>query len=354
MGGIFGGKPKVKQSVRVVETRIPGPDASLEILYGQSIGSASSSGSINNPILSSISPSLANIASNITGIPGLTNIGSNPLSALTQAINPQQFLCNIGGIGNLGSIFGGGMGSNLLGSTGLSSFMGSGNALGSVIGGVVPGLGGGLGSLGNLGSLGGLGGAVGALGTAVPIISGVLGAIGGLFGKTKKTVQTTTEVLGPFLESFEGWRYALAIRDISILSEKYAAQSQIVSSNFVTPFNMRTVRLVVSENIPSQTLAPSFDRTTEWIQYSISMDGGQNWHRIAPRSHVFAKVPRKYLINQELPEGADTTKIDSIMTEDGKAFQIKFMAVIVRPNDQENLSPILNGYRLLLEGDTEL
>ena len=42
------------------------------------------------------------------------------------------------------------------------------------------------------------------------------------------------------------------------------------------------------------------------------------------------------------------------MTEDGKAFQIKFMAVIVRPNDQENLSPILNGYRLLLEGDTEL
>src|SRR3989344_4721756 len=112
MGGIFGGKPKVKQSVRVVETRIPGPDASLEILYGQSIGSASSSGSINNPILSSISPSLA-------------NIGSNPLSALTQAINPQQFLGNIGGIGNLGSIFGGGMGSNLLGSTGLSSFMGS-------------------------------------------------------------------------------------------------------------------------------------------------------------------------------------------------------------------------------------
>ena len=242
-------------------------------------------------------------------------------------------LGNIGGLGNLGSIFGGGMGSNILGAGGLSSFIGpsAGGALGSVIGGVVPGLGGGglsgiLGSgtigIPGIGGLGGLGGALGAVGTALPIISGVLGAIGGLFGKTKKTVQTTTEVLGPFLESFEGWRYAIALRDISILSERYAAQSQMVSSNFITPFNIRTVRLVVSENIPSEKLAPSFDRTTEWIQYSISMDGGQSWYRIAPKSHVFASVPRKYIINQELPEGADPTKLGSIMTQDNKAFEI--------------------------------
>jgi len=155
------------------------------------------------------------------------------------------------------------------------------------------------------------------------------------------------------IEVFKGWRYAIGIRDINIMSYEYAPKSEIISKRYVTDQPIRHAMLYVNEKIPQEFL-DVIAKGNEWIKYYVSHDD-VNWHRISPMHHhplgKENEFPAKILeFTTTATEQQDLLQIHKQqITVEKPIHGLRFKAVMERPTNKDSLkqlTPILEDYSL--------
>lgn len=90
------------------------------------------------------------------------------------------------------------------------------------------------------------------------------------------------------IEATQGWRYAIGIRDINIMSYRFDKKSMYVSKRFEINGGISRLMLYANEKIPTSYL-DRIETSNDWIQYEISFDD-MNWMRISPMHHEPTKA----------------------------------------------------------------
>lgn len=183
-------------------------------------------------------------------------------------------------------------------------------------------------------------------------LGAAVGAIVGLLCSST-TVTEDTEVKGPFVEDFPGWRYCIGIRDIQALSFEYQQSSTYISQPHKLPKPAKTISLEAVEDIPEHFYKDQLSKKNDFIRYYISVDGGNSWKPISPLTHTPVDddfPPQTYIINSG--ESEDTRSPHrGYIDIDEEAREILFKAELSRPTEGDNIAaytPSLLEYRLLI------
>ena len=155
------------------------------------------------------------------------------------------------------------------------------------------------------------------------------------------------------VESFIGWRYAIGLRDINIMSYQFKEKSEFVSKRFETKESIKKVMLYVNEKIPESYLS-KISTSNDWIQYYISIDD-VNWHRISPMHHQPVSAdgvfpPKIFEINGNKTDLESSFQLHKEYLESEKEVKgIRLKVLMQRPvdiEDSESTTPILEDYAL--------
>jgi hypothetical protein len=145
-------------------------------------------------------------------------------------------------------------------------------------------------------------------------------------------------------------RWAIGVREIGIYSFEYEESSEIVSIPFRSPKPISKVSLRVDELVPS-----SYPTNIRWIQYFVSPDNGNTWHRINPLDtpssfNESSGIPIPRIINFNPDFSTEDDDQNKYIKTNTPVIDIRFKAVLIRPSGEDflNTSPILKGYRLLI------
>jgi hypothetical protein len=172
-------------------------------------------------------------------------------------------------------------------------------------------------------------------------------AAAGIFYYNNLREKTVEEPI-PHVEAFDGWRWAIAIRDINAMSNEYAEYSSFTSINYELNNPISEVSLEVKETIPKEFYIYDLSKTNEWIKYYMSFDNGTTWHRIAPLSHNTEHdfVPKIISVNSGISkeqQNPDKTYVD--YDHDVKNVMIK--VELYRPKDSiGTATPVLHNYTI--------
>lgn len=145
------------------------------------------------------------------------------------------------------------------------------------------------------------------------------------------------------LEQVSAYRYVIGLRDVLLASYMFEPESEYVSEPFYSSTPIKAIELDVDVDIPAQ-----FPQDQDWLEYYISVDDGQNWHRIYPRNVYKAQAKTKYLFNSGMQKSGRIDEIGYIesLTE---IHQVQLKIILKRPEDikdAEYYTPIVYGYEL--------
>jgi hypothetical protein len=193
-----------------------------------------------------------------------------------------------------------------------------------------------------------VGSALGLLGIGGPIGGALMlgGAIiGGLFGGSTTTT-TSEDIISDNvisnLELMNGWRYSIGVKDLNILTNSYEATAEVVSENYIVPFQIKEITMNSSQTTPAGY--PS----GEYFKHYISLDNGKSWNQISPMNNTSSNssVPKKYTVTDEENVSLKNTLYNK------NAHTIKYKCTITRPETYPyNLySPSLDSYNISVSG----
>jgi hypothetical protein len=111
------------------------------------------------------------------------------------------------------------------------------------------------------------------------LIGGAVGAvIGGIFGLGSHSKTITDVEISTYYDILEAYRYCIGIRELGLYNRVYAETGTIVSKAHVFKTPVRSLSLIVGEEIPA-----SWDRGTKWLTYQLSADGIV-WYDVVPQN----------------------------------------------------------------------
>lgn len=154
------------------------------------------------------------------------------------------------------------------------------------------------------------------------------------------------------IEGFVGWRYAIGVRDINIMSHQFKEKGELVSTRYETPEPIKTIMLYANEKIP-QSYLEKIATGNDWIQYYISIDD-VNWHRISPMHHQPVSAegfpPKLFEINGSKTNLASSFQLHKGYLESETAVTgVRLKVIMSRPAELENgasTTPIFEDYAL--------
>lgn len=154
------------------------------------------------------------------------------------------------------------------------------------------------------------------------------------------------------IDSFIGWRYAIGIRDINIMSYQFEPKSEIVTKRYETTEPIKEIMLYSNEKIPDSYLT-KIATANDWIQYYFSVDD-VNWHRISPMHHQPVSVegfpPKIFEINGNKTDLESSFQLHKgYIDSDSDVKGVRLKIVLQRPEDLEDsvsTTPILEDYAL--------
>lgn len=112
------------------------------------------------------------------------------------------------------------------------------------------------------------------------------------------------------LEPVEGWRYAIGLKEIQLMSFTFAEASEYISTPFQVEDGIKSLLLYSNEKVP-EAYKEKVAESNDWIEYAISFDD-ITWHRISPQHHQ--------PVNDTFP--AKILTINDHETDIGKAFKL--------------------------------
>lgn len=182
-----------------------------------------------------------------------------------------------------------------------------------------------------------------------------------LTGAPGKYPLVNQEYIRKSIETFKGWRYAIGLRDVNIMSYEFAEKSEFVSKRFTLKKPIKEILLYANEKIPVEFLS-DIVKSNDWIQYYISIDD-INWHRISPmhqqpmNPEEFA--PKIYEINKTNNDLQTSFKLHKgYIQSDKEVNGVRLKVVMQRPTALESamsFTPILEDYslRVVFEDDAK-
>lgn len=191
-------------------------------------------------------------------------------------------------------------------------------------------------------------------------------SIGETINRLTNAVDMDTVDMG--VEKFEGFRWAIGIRDIEVFASEYATEGELVTTPFYFDKPMDKISLDVSENIPP-VFASNDALKYDWLKYYVSIDDGATWHPITPLSQEVLspdQPPKIYTVKMvESSEQRMDWKADYIESE-YPVYSMRMKIVARRPEDYTpegfmlkdassqtgsfiQSSPVLNSYSFHVE-----
>lgn len=154
------------------------------------------------------------------------------------------------------------------------------------------------------------------------------------------------------IEGFIGWRYAIGVRDINIMSHQFQEKGEIVSTRYVSPQPVKKIMLYANEKIPQSYLG-QISTGNDWIQYYISIDD-VNWHRISPMHHQPVSKesfpPKIFEVNGSKTDLESSFQLHKGYLESDKPVEgVRLKVILSRPAElegSESTTPILEDYAL--------
>lgn len=145
-------------------------------------------------------------------------------------------------------------------------------------------------------------------------------------------------------------RYAIAIAELGIFSSTYSDAGEVVSVPFSAPGPVRKISLVADVLIPRKFL--EVDPLKHWVEFSVSVDDGASWTRLAPSSlqpAANAKIPVLININSQVPV-PERSHTQGYIDVDGEPRSCRCKIRLVRPSEQDfaRYTPVVRSYRLRL------
>jgi hypothetical protein len=121
-----------------------------------------------------------------------------------------------------------------------------------------------------------------------------------------------------------------------------------VSVPYRTPKPIRSVSLHTDEVVPK-----AFNTTTvrPWIRYWLAFNESQDWIEISPANEsVFSRldgnlIPSVIHVNSGIPN-QERDKRNGYADFNAAVNQVRLKAILERPEDSEDMTPVLKGYRL--------
>lgn len=204
------------------------------------------------------------------------------------------------------------------------------------------------------GKLAGEGGGVGTISAqkSNPGSPGFLG-IGGSSPSSSSSQSTDTgwTIARQWREThFDRSRYAIGIRDIGIYNYKFTTVSELVTVPFKSPKEIYKVELRVVEQIPSV-----YPIDKRYVEYYISADDGNEWHRINPLDSPTITspdgmiVPRTITFNPEI--GSVANDLVKYVETDKPVTSLRLRMVLRSAEDLQNAdqhTPFVKTYRMLM------
>lgn len=151
----------------------------------------------------------------------------------------------------------------------------------------------------------------------------------------------------------DGWRYAIALRDINLLSYRYEEKSSFVSKRYTLDGEIGKVMLYANEKIPTSYL-DVIETTNDWITYEVSFDD-INWYPISPMHHEPTKdtFPPKILeLNGREIDLASTFQVHKAIIQTKETpTQVRFRVTMTRPVGEafEATTPLLEDVAIRVE-----
>lgn len=145
-------------------------------------------------------------------------------------------------------------------------------------------------------------------------------------------------------------RYAIGIKEIGVWAYIYSQKSGFVSVPFKTPKPITAISLHTDEAVPS-----SFTKKElrPWIKYWISVNDGQEWTQLVPANQGTlnmadgVRLPQVIHVNSGIPQEERDTRAGYIDLG-VPANSVRLKAVLERPADSTDMTPVLKAYRLRL------
>lgn len=118
------------------------------------------------------------------------------------------------------------------------------------------------------------------------------------------------------LEPVEGWRYAIGLKDVQVMSFEFAEASEYISKPFIVQDGIKSLLLYANEKVPA-LYKEKVSESNDWIQYAVSFDD-VTWHRLSPQHHqpVNESFPAKLLTVNE--NAADVGNVFQLHKENVK------------------------------------
>ena len=188
-------------------------------------------------------------------------------------------------------------------------------------------------------------------GSALDAAAFVMDPAFALHGTTRQTTIETSgwKVKDQYYQTrWDRIRYAVAIKEIGAYSYIYSERSGFVSVPFRTPKPIASVSLRTDEIVPKVF---NLAIVKPWILYWVSFNDGQSWVQISPSGEGVSnlldgsRIPQTIHVNSGIPL-AERDPRAGYADFDGPVSQIRLKAVLMRPTDHEDMSPVLKRYRL--------
>ena len=151
------------------------------------------------------------------------------------------------------------------------------------------------------------------------------------------------------IEASEGWRYAIALRDIDIMSFRYEEKSMYVSERYRASQGIEKVMLYVNEKIP-EAYTERLATANDWVKYEVSFDD-IDWYRISPMHHepTSGVFPPKILEVNGSETDLDLFDLHKMRVRTkGEVDGVRLRITLSRPEGEEHAAstPIVEDYAL--------
>jgi hypothetical protein len=160
------------------------------------------------------------------------------------------------------------------------------------------------------------------------------------------------------IEGFVGWRYAIGVRDINVMSYQFKEKSELVSKRYEVDGSIKKIMLYANEKIPDSYLE-KIATSNDWIKYYISTDD-VNWERISPMHHQPVSpegFPAKiFEINGNKADLESSFQLyKTYLESETDVNGVRLKVVLERPTEEgfESSTPILEDYAIRVVLDDE-
>jgi hypothetical protein len=141
-------------------------------------------------------------------------------------------------------------------------------------------------------------------------------------------------------ETFEGKRWAIGIKDISLYNTAFKESSVVVSKKFIVDGIIDRISLEADYEVPD-----GFSTNSRWIEFFVSPNDGIDWFQISNIKDDFNDIPEIIAFNDPLPKEFREAGV-KYHNVSGSVDSLVLRIEMSRPSDLKSSTPVLHSYKL--------